>query len=218
MHLKTPLLLLVILSLALTSVTAQDSSSYLYFKLDSSNNEYRSGYANAAGEMIVPFGKYLLAYTDTIKTIGFVHVPHRGFWAIDTKGQELFQAFSFDNGPDYVKEGLFRMVDSSGKIGYANMQGEIVIQPQYDGAGQFRDGLAFICQGCIVEKIMPGGEHWRWANGRWGFIDKTGQVVIPIEYDAPKNFPKDGKIILTKGDVMYLFDTDSLKRVHHMIK
>ena len=35
--------------------------------------------------------------------IGFVMEPHKPGWTtINNKGEKLFYAFSFDNGPDYV--------------------------------------------------------------------------------------------------------------------
>ena len=43
----------------------------------------------------------------------------------------------------------------------------------YDECGSISDGLCAICQ-----------------NGKWGYIDEDGQVVIPIEYDASwKEYP-----------------------------
>jgi len=57
------------------------------------------------------------------------------------------------------------------------------IKPQYEAAGDFHEGLAAIKR-----------------DGKWGFIDKTGKVVIAPQYDYVRQFSeglaavqKDGK-------------------------
>lgn len=42
-----------------------------------------------------------------------------------------FKPYQFDNGDDYVRWERYRIVDNEGKIGYANSQGYIVIEPKY---------------------------------------------------------------------------------------
>ena len=49
--------------------------------------------------------------------------------AIDRNERILFEAYLFDNGPDYTSEGLFRIIHD-GKIGFANENGEVVIAPR----------------------------------------------------------------------------------------
>jgi len=55
------------------------------------------------------------------------------------------------------------------KYGYADARGTIVIQPRFERAENFSEGLAAVL-------IEEGG------NRRWGFIDPTGNVVIPATY------------------------------------
>lgn len=216
MHLKKGGLIFV-LFLLFSSLHAQDTANYLYLKMDTSKPLDQYGYANSDGKMVIPFGKYPYAYTDTIKTIGFVLIKHRGLWAINTKGKELFKGYTFDNGPDYVREGLFRMKDNRDKIGFANMLGEIVIKPQYEGAFPFDGGIAPICKGCITQKIA-NGEYHEWVKGKWGYIDKAGKIVIPIDYDKLDHRGKavSGKIILKKDNIIYRFDKDSLLRINNI--
>lgn len=65
-------------------------------------------YLNERGDTVIPFGKYHYGGSDTIRHIGFVVEPHTPGWTtINNKGEKLFYTFSFDNGPDYVEEGLF---------------------------------------------------------------------------------------------------------------
>ncbi|MCB0478541.1 MAG: WG repeat-containing protein [Crocinitomicaceae bacterium] len=55
---------------------------------------------------------------------------------------------------------------SSGKFGYQDASGKWVIEPQYDDAWDFSDGLA------LVKK-----------KGKWGYINTQNQTIIPFELD-----------------------------------
>ncbi|TJZ50054.1 hypothetical protein FAZ15_21785 [Sphingobacterium olei] len=82
---------------------------YLYGVLDTSGRYEKYGYQDKQGKMVIPFGKYYMCFTDTIKTIGFVAIPKQGFWAINKNDEKLFRVVPFGNGPDYVRNGLFRI-------------------------------------------------------------------------------------------------------------
>jgi len=103
----------------------------------------------------------------------------KGFVAIDRDGKRLFTVFPFDNGPDYPSEGLFRIVEDN-KIGFANLRGEVVIQPRFSAVRPFHGGLAAFCDNCIT---VSYGEYHAWENGQWGFIDTSGNIIIPAQYD-----------------------------------
>ena len=90
-------------------------------------------YLNERGDTIVPYGKYRFCQTDTIRNIGFVYGnrPNARIVCIDNQGKELFNVFKYDNGADYVREGLFRITDDKGLIGFADTVGNIVIKPLF---------------------------------------------------------------------------------------
>ena len=132
-----------------------------------------SGYINSAGDTIVPFGRYGYCYTDTIRNFGIVHKKAQELWGIDEKGKELFQVFFYDNGPDYLAEGLFRIIIDN-KIGYANADGEIIISPRFGCAFPFEDGKAKVSDDCSAVKE---GEYTRWVSENWYWIDKNGDKL-----------------------------------------
>lgn len=71
-------------------------------------------YLNERGDTIVPYGKYRYCQTDTIKKIGFVYEnkpKDARIICINDAGKELFYVFKYDNGPDYIQEGLFRIMN-----------------------------------------------------------------------------------------------------------
>jgi len=102
------------------------------------------------------------------------YIPELGFAAIDKTGQFLFEVFPYDNGPDYPSEGLIR-IRENGKIGFAGLDGTIVIPPIYDCAYPFSDGTAIICKEGTVEE---DGEQSTWTAARWGAIDLSGKIVV----------------------------------------
>ena len=56
---------------------------------------------------------------------------------------------------------------TSGKYGYIDTTGEIVIDFEYNAGSSFNEGFAYVAD----------------DSGRFGYIDKTGKVVVPMMYD-----------------------------------
>lgn len=137
------------------------------------DNEERPGFVDENNDTLIPYGKYEVSFSELITDIGFVSDTSGKILCIDTEGRELFEVYNFDNGPDYIEEGLFRIV-KDGKIGYSNELGEIVIEPLYECAHPFEDGKAKVSLNCIetIEFEMK-----RWESDTWYYIDKTGQKV-----------------------------------------
>lgn len=72
-------------------------------------------------------------------------------------------------------EALYPM-PREGKWGYVNRQGEWIIAPQWDQAEDFSEGRAAV-------------GSWQ----RWGIIDRSGQLVVPIDYQSPSFATPDGR-------------------------
>jgi len=133
----------------------------------------KSGYMNLKGDTVIPLGKYFYCFTDTFCRMAIVQKQDGKLLGIDRNEKELFQVFWCDNGPDPFSDGLFRIVDK-GKIGYANMVGQILIEPQYDCAFPFKDGKAKVTYHGIRK---PDGEYTRCESEEWFYIDKSGKKV-----------------------------------------
>lgn len=118
------------------------------------------------------------------------------FVAFDKNGNELFVIFPFDNGPDYISEGMFRIIDGD-KIGFADVMGNVIINPRFNAALPFRYELAAFCVGCVTVK---DGEHTIWENGKWGFINTKGDVVIPPKFDRIITGFEEGCATVQKDD------------------
>lgn len=58
-------------------------------------------------------------------------------------------------------ETLFRIWDKTGKEGYINVGGQIIIRPQFDKVTNFSEGLAAV-----------------FIKDKWGYINREGKIVI----------------------------------------
>ena len=67
--------------------------------------------------------------------------------------------------------GLLHPVKEDGEWGYIDQQGKYVIDPQYDHAYGFSEGLAHAS-----------------IDGLWGYIDRTGEFVIEPQFNGTSTF------------------------------
>ncbi len=102
---------------------------------------------------------------------GFALVPtdDKKIVYIDKSGK-ILGGTPFSDGRPF-KNGC-AAVSVGGKWGYIRTDGNIVIDFNYDSAGDFSyDGYAAVKR-----------------DGKWGFIDKSGKTVIDFEYDSVHDF------------------------------
>lgn len=118
--------------------------------LTNDHQELSTGYVNLNGDTIIPFGKYQHCYSDTITDFGVVMTNQNKLIGIDIKERQLFEVVKFNNGPDSPSEGLFR-IKRKGKIGFANEEGKIIINPKYQYAERFKEGKAKVSKNCSTE-------------------------------------------------------------------
>lgn len=99
----------------------------------------------------------------------------------------------------FHKDAKLTYAEMDKKIGYVDSSGKWVIEPQFDKARAFSDGLAPV------------------ANGKtWGFIDETGKMVIEPQYRDAEVFSdglapvkeKDWGFIDTSGKMVIPTDYD----------
>lgn len=164
-----------------------------YFNADSIHTDYlvsfsddslfspgtSCGYKNSKGEIIIPKGKYSYCFTDTFKNFAFVYddkLTNSKVVAIDRNENILFDVYMFDNGPDELANGLFRII-RNGKIGYADKNGVIVIKPKFECADKFENGKASVALECKLVKDKNDQEHSKMESDSWFYIDKKGNKV-----------------------------------------
>jgi len=119
-------------------------------------------------------------------------------------------------------------VEKDGKWGFIDSTGQIKIPFQFDGANEFREGLALVRSGKKKVFIDTNGKEviapefdivndfsegiaavnigqvrnsiGLIANpGKWGYIDKTGKLVIPMKFTHAEDF-SEGLAAANLGD------------------
>lgn len=87
-----------------------------------------------------------------------------------------------------------------GRWGFIDASGSVVIEPSFDWAGEFTDGLALIRQDGVYGYVRRNGEvaiepqfedAWHFSEGlapvqmdnQWGYIDETGEIVVDPQFD-----------------------------------
>ena len=104
------------------------------------------------------------------------------FTLYDSNDTEIANIMHFDNGPDPYSSGLRRVVSTYyKKYGFINKRNIIVIKPEFDFAYPFRGQYAIVIKEPLFEKV---GEHTMITKGKYGLINKSGKVVIPMKYDS----------------------------------
>lgn len=175
------------------NIYAQDDKLYVYYYPNFEDVNATLGYVDSSGKVVISAGKYPYIFTDVFEKIAFVLLKDKkGVYAIDRNEKILFQVCSYEIGPDIISNGLFRIIEN-GKIGFANMNGEIVIKPRFQFVYPFQEnGFAIFCENgtwSMLDKYIPV------IKGKWGVINRQGVVVIPATYDsgAEDYLIKDGK-------------------------
>ena len=111
---------------------------------------------------------------------GVAAVKRDGKWGwIDKTGRLFLPPLS---SPPNFHEGLSSF-ERDGKWGYMDTKGTVVIQPEWEEAGEFSGGYAGVKRG-----------------GKWGGIDKTGRLVLPLgNYEGLYFEPQPGLWRITVG-------------------
>jgi hypothetical protein len=151
------------------------------------------GYQDHQGKVIIA-PRFQVAQEFSSHGIAAV-VDDAGWAYIDKRGNVLIRPFIFDNGPDYFREGLARFT-RQGKFGFFDESGKVVIEPQFDFALPFSEGLAAFCDGCKEE---ADGEHRSVKGGKWGFINRNGDIKIPAQFEEARSFEAGRAQVKSKG-------------------
>lgn len=87
------------------------------------------------------------------------------------KGNTFLMFFKYDNGPDAPKEGLFRIINKNGLMGFADTIGNLVIPPKYKFAYPFTNGKAKVTDvGTLWVDSQDIDRHKYWQSDQWYFI------------------------------------------------
>lgn len=144
------------------------------------NGKY--GYADKTGKVVVsPQFDEVRNFTNGM---GMVKLNNKyGF--VDRTGK-LVIPLTFDDAQEF-SEGL-ASVKVGNKWGYIDKTGKVVISPQYDDARHFSEGLGLVGLDSEPSTQNSSSEVSAKTTRKYGYIDRTGKVVIPINLDNAFTF------------------------------
>ncbi len=143
------------------------------------NAEKRIFEISTRDSTVEAYHAFIMKYPDN------THVPEawRALYALSTRDytEAAFGKFRRDF-PDYpfmdelekdfrLQQSLLLPFRDSGKWGYIDETGRVLIEPRFEDASLFSEGLAYAA-----------------LNGKYGYISKSGKTVIPFELDEAETF------------------------------
>lgn len=187
------------------------------------------GYINKSGETVIPFeydGAYSFRNGRAVVYKAFGDDAKAAL--IDKKGQFIipfyYDYISIQSDPEPI---LFVMRD--GKWGLCSLQGDVLVDCDYDGIVTYHEGLIQIKKDGRQGLIDPDGtivipcdyeyviDDWAKENlfpakknGKWGCVGSDNNVIIPFNYDniSCKRFRNQLVILATEGLEKRIFDKE----------
>ena len=114
---------------------------------------------------------------------------------------------AIDYGPSYhsMSEGL-AAIATGGKSGFIDQTGKLLIEAKFEDAGAFSEGLAPVkIKGEVVWCPRDADGNRSGSTMLWGYIDKTGKLVIPAQFESAAPF-SEGLAAIHNCDQAYFID------------
>ena len=121
-------------------------------------------------------------------------------WLVNTAGKKLLP-FEFDY-IDIVEGCSLLSLFKDTLIGFANRSGNIIVPLIYDNSIYDGDGPIYATRGHIVVR----------KDGKYGVIDTTGRVVVPLKYSG------DYMFIDLKEPILYISSYSDEKYTEHLVR
>ena len=130
-----------------------------------------------------------------------------GLWSlVDAEGEVIEEDLMCHALPEQqLEDGAIAVMTLSGQWGYLLDTGEWLVEPQFDTAWGFQEGVARVCLDEKWGYLLDTGEwlvepQFEYAgdfqeglaliyqDGKWGYIDRQGEVRIAPQFDYAEDF------------------------------
>lgn len=130
---------------------------------------------------------------------GLAPVKLNGKWGYINKTGKVEIEIQYDSAFAF-SEG-FAAVKKNGKYAFITKTGTLITGFIYDLADGFSNGLAAVNKGGKDESYFIGKIFcFSRLGGSWGFIDKTGKEIIPLQYSSVSGF-NDSMAVVKKDSL-----------------
>ncbi len=86
-----------------------------------------------------------------------------------------------------------------GKYGFIDTKGNFLIPPTFTSAENFSEGMAAVYVGGRSFIYGESGQHISLEGGKWGYIDRTGEIKIPPQFGEAAQFNEG--LAFVAGDI-----------------
>ena len=104
---------------------------------------------------------------------------------VDSEGKAV-KGVSVEDSKGFTMPDSYAAVKKDGKWGFMDVNGKMVIEPQFEDARSFCNGYAAIAK-----------------DGEWGFINAKGTIVIEPQFAETKDF-SNGNVYVKRGEIWVL--------------
>ena len=118
---------------------------------------------------------------------GCILAKEDGAYHIYNENWEQVSDFSAEEVDGIGKDGIFAF-SKKGKWGFANLKGEVVLEPKYKAAKSFSEGLAGVME-----------------DDYWGFINLKGEMVIAPQFFGVDYFNNKGACVVETTPEVFQF-------------
>ncbi|OFZ20423.1 MAG: hypothetical protein A3D92_14730 [Bacteroidetes bacterium RIFCSPHIGHO2_02_FULL_44_7] len=187
------------------------------------------GYATPDGTEIVPT-KYIDAHAFTTDGVAMVRMVDKKWALINSNNEKVSNALTNYEPKGYVfyTKGFdeeMMLVVSSGKYGYLNGKGEVIIKPEFEELSEYKGDYAIgkidakyyiVDRAGVKTEIKATADHVNYlTNGyapfRWkkqfGYVDVSGKVVIEATYKKVGYFEGERAWAMNASGKLGIIDT-----------
>ena len=149
------------------------------------------GVINRDGQYVIP-PIYSLIF-NIVDSYVFAQDENRNKGVVDVLGNSIipfeYSSLSYAGDSIFIIS-IWDRSTEKWKRGFKHASGKLIYGIELEGAYGYNMGLA------SVKK-----------NGKWGFIDKKGNLVIPFKYDDSRDFEEDGMAFVKLDNLWVSIDT-----------
>lgn len=166
-----------------------------------SQKKYKYGYMDTSGKVVIPYKyDFTNSFKEGLALVGVAKGNKTAYKYIDKTGKEIIEIKTnfWDRSSNWFSEGVARIQTSDYNYYFIDKTGNILFTlNNYIIVEDFSDGMA-----CV-------SADWK----TWGFINKSGKLVIPPKFQYHSKFINgEAKVFLKSGEYVVIDKTGKILR------